>query len=61
MPDDVKQAIVLVAMEDAPSTSRQNRADIQAQDTARQEKEELLKEKNLEDATEEFIEGLYYH
>ena len=61
MPDDVKQAIVLVAMEDAPSTSRQNRADIQAQDTARQEKEELLKEKTLEDATEEFIEGLYYH
>ncbi len=38
MPHDVKQAIVLVAMEDAPSTSRQNRADIQAQDTARQEK-----------------------
>jgi hypothetical protein len=61
LPDDVKQAIVLVAMEDAPSTSRQNRADIQAQDTARREKEELLKEKNLEDATEEFIEGLYYH
>ena len=61
LPDDVKHAIVLVAMEDAPSTSRQNRADIQAQDTARREKEELLKEKNLEDATEEFIEGLYYH
>ena len=61
LPDDVKQAIVLVAMEDAPSTSRQNRADIQAQDTARREKEELLKEKNLEDATKEFIEGLYYH
>ena len=30
LPDDVKQAIDLVAMEDAPSTSRQNRADIQA-------------------------------
>jgi hypothetical protein len=56
LPDDVKQAIVLVAMEDASLTSRQNWADIQAQDTARREKEELLKEKNLENATEEFIE-----
>jgi hypothetical protein len=61
LPDDVKHGIVLVAMEDAPSTSRQNCADIQAQDTARREKEELLKEKNLEDATKEFIGGLYYH
>jgi hypothetical protein len=43
---DFPQAIVLVAMEDAPSTSRQNYGDIQAQDTARQEKDELLKEKN---------------
>ncbi len=46
--NDVRQAIVLVAMENAPSTCKQNRADIQAQDTARQEKEELYKKKNLE-------------
>jgi hypothetical protein len=59
--NNVRQAIVLVAMEDAPSTCKQNRADIQAQDTARREKEELYKKKNLENATEEYIEGLYYH
>lgn len=59
--DELRQAIVLVAMEDAPSTRIQNRTDIQAQDTARREKEELCKEKNMENATEEYIEGLYYH
>ena len=60
-PDDVRQAIVSVAMEDAPSTRKQNTAAIQAQDTARREKEEMFKERNLENATEEFIEALYYH
>ncbi len=59
--DEIRQAIVWVAMEDAPSTQIQNRIDIQAQNTARGEKEELFKEKNMENATEEYIEGLYYH
>jgi hypothetical protein len=59
--DELRQAIVLVAMEDAPSTQIQNRTDIQVQDTAWQAKEELCKEKNMEKATEEYIEGLYYH
>ena len=48
-------------MEDAPSTRKQNTAAIQAQDTARREKEEMFKERNLENATEDFIEALYYH
>ncbi len=59
--DELRQTIVLVAMEDAPSTRIQNRTDIQAQDTARREKEELYRETNMENATEEYIEGLYYH
>jgi len=59
--NELRQAIVLVAMEDASSTRIQNCTDIQAQDTARREKEELCKEKNTENATEEYIEGLYYH
>jgi hypothetical protein len=59
--NELRQAIVLVAMEDALSTGILNRTDIQAQDTAWQEKEELFKEKNMENATEEYIEGLYYH
>jgi hypothetical protein len=34
-------------MEDAPSTCKQNHADIQAQHTARREKEELYKKKEF--------------
>ncbi len=48
-------------MEEASSNCKQSRTDIQAQDTTRREKEELYKKKNLENATEEYIEGLYYH
>ena len=33
--DELRQAIVLVAMEDGPSTQIQNHTDIQVQDTAR--------------------------
>ena len=59
--DEVRQAIVMVAMQDAPSTRKANIAALLAQDTARQQKEELAKEKSMANASEEFIDGLYYH
>ncbi len=59
--DTIQEAIVLVAMKDAPSTRKKNNDAIQLQDTAQQMKVELLKEKNLECATEAFIDGLYYY
>ena len=43
------------------STRETNNTAIQAQDTVRQMKEELTREKGLENATEEFTDGLYYH
>ncbi len=43
--DVIREAIVLVAMKDAPSTRKKNNDAIQAQATAQQMKIELLKKK----------------
>ena len=56
-----QEAIVLVGMRDAPATRAKTNDAILAQDTARWRKGELAKEKGMEQAGEEFIEGLYYH
>jgi hypothetical protein len=50
-----QEAIVWMAMIEAPSTQKTNNATIQAQDTVRWMKEELAKEKGI-DAMEEFID-----
>jgi hypothetical protein len=57
----IREAIVTVAMKDAPSTRKKNNDAIQLQATAQRMKVELLKEKNLECATEAYIDGLYYY
>jgi hypothetical protein len=57
----LQEAIVRVAMKDAPSTRKKNNDAIQLQATAQRMKVELLKEKNLECATEAYIDGLYYY
>jgi len=57
----LRETIVMVAMKDAPSTRKKNNDAIQLQATAQWMKVELLKEKNLESATEAFIDGLYYY
>ena len=57
----LREAIVRVAMKDAPSTRKKNNDAIQLQATAQRMKVELLKEKNLECAMEAYIDGLYYY
>ena len=57
----LREAIVTVAMKDAPSTWKKNNDSIQLQATAQRMKVELSKKKNLECATEAFIDGLYYY
>ncbi len=58
----LQNAIVLVAMKNALSTCQCNNSDLEHQARERQIKEELLNEKHLERrATEEYMEGIYYH
>ncbi len=56
----MQQAIVSVAMKDAPATALHNNEDLALQARARHAKEEMIKTKNMEKATEEYIEGMYY-
>jgi hypothetical protein len=50
----------IVAMTDAPDTRKRNNEDLEKQAMVRRiKKEELIKEKGLERATEEYIDALY--
>ncbi len=48
-------------MSDAPATQKQNNDDLERQATGRPIKEEIIREKNFEKATEEYIDALYYY
>ena len=52
-PHELRQAIVRVAMKDAPVTKLRNNEDLALQTKARRAKEEMIKAKNMEKATEE--------
>ncbi len=58
-PHELQEVIVRVAMKDAPATRLRNNEDLALQAKARCVKEEMIK-KNMEKATEEYIEGMYY-
>ena len=47
------------AMRDAPAMHKMNREAFEQQAAARQAKENLAKEKNMQTATDEYIEGIY--
>ena len=57
----LQEAIILTGMTDAPATQKQNNDDLERQAKATRVKEELIKEKSLEKATEEYIDALYYY
>jgi hypothetical protein len=48
-------------MTDALATRKQNNDDLEQQAMARCIKEELIKKKSLEKASEEYINALYYY
>ena len=57
--DDVlMHAIVEVVMQDAPETKERNNKDLEEQAQHRRLKEEMAREKNMEKATDEYIEAL---
>ena len=55
----LRDAIVEVAMRDAPATREQKNDDLKLQAKARRKKEELTKQKIMDKATEEYIEVSY--
>eukprot|EP00956_Cyclotella_meneghiniana_P021742 scaffold40045_cov23-Cyclotella_meneghiniana.AAC.1 len=58
----IREAIVLVALEDAPNkTQVQHRAELESHARARCIKEELIRQKNDKQVTEAYIDALYYH
>jgi hypothetical protein len=57
----LQEAIITVATTDAPATLKRNNHDLERQAKVRRIKEELIKEKGLEKATEEYIDALYYY
>jgi hypothetical protein len=57
----LQEVIILTAMSDAPATQKQNNDNLERQASARWIKEEVIREKNLEKATEEYIDSLYYY
>ena len=59
--DKIQISLVLTAMEDAPRTRRENRSLLNRQCKAKQMKKEMIKEKGLQKATEEYIDAIYYY
>jgi hypothetical protein len=56
----LQQAIVRVAMKDAPVIRLCNNEDLALKAKLNRAKEEMIKTKNMEKATEEYIEGMFY-
>ena len=56
----LRSAIIQVGMKDAPRTRAVNNEAIELQRKAKQAKEDIKKEKNMEKATELYIEAIYY-
>ena len=59
--EEIKISLVLTTMEDAPTTRKENMLLLNRQCKAKQMKEEIMKEKGLQKATEEYIDAIYYY
>ena len=59
-PDEIQSALMIVATEDAPATTKENKERLDVQREAKRKKTEALKQMGIEKATEEYIDGIYY-
>ena len=57
----LRRCILLVAMRDAPQTRTENTEELERQRECKRKKEELMRQKGLEKATENAIDAHYYH
>ena len=61
LPEELRVTAMMAAMEEAPSTRQSNNASIEAQRAWKQKKEDLKKQVELENASDDYIEALIYH
>ena len=61
MPEELRITAVMVAMEDAPETRQSNNKSVELQREFKRKKEEIKKQKGLENASDEYIEALIYY
>ena len=61
LPKKLQRTILMMCMEDALATRKQNNDDLNRSREWRAQKDKVAKEKGLEDAEEEFIECIIYH
>ena len=61
LPKELQITLFMMCMEDAPKTRKSNNNDLNRARQWRAQKEEMAKEKGLQDAKDEFIESLIYH
>ena len=60
-PPEVMHAIIQSAIEEAPEQGKRNNEELEAQRRAEEEKEQLIRELNLHNATEAYIDAIYYY
>ena len=61
LPKELRVTAVMAAMEDTPATRQSNNVSIDAQRAMKRKKEELKTQKELENASDDYIEALIYH
>ena len=61
MLEESRITAVIVSMEDAPETRQSNNKSVELQREFKRKKEEIKKQKGLENASDEYIEALIYH
>ena len=57
----IQRCLMLVAIEDSPTTKRANHSSLELQRKCREKKADLLKEFNLEKTKEDLLEATYYY
>ena len=58
LPQEVQNAIIQCAIEDAPEQRKRNNEELEAQRKAKVEKDQLIRELNLHNATKAYIDAM---
>ena len=61
LPEELQITLLMMCMEDAPATRKQNNDDLKRSREWREQKYKVAEDKGLEDSEDEFIEFIIYH